>query len=102
MKLLGHFNFFFFFSQKDFECTKSTKNQKNTKKHKIATKQKHKNANKQTKIKNVLKKHLRGEKVTYSRFCVCEETKKSLCNGNVGPTKLVKVLFALYELKLVY
>ena len=57
MKLLGHFKLFF--SQKDFECTKSTK--------------KHKNANKQTKIKNVLKKHLRGKKVTYSRFCSCEE-----------------------------
>ena len=52
---------------------KHQKAQKNTKKHKNATKQKHKNANMQTKIKNVLKKHLRGKKVTYSRFCSCEE-----------------------------
>ena len=29
-----------------------------------------KNANKQTKIKNAVKKHLRGKKVTYSLICV--------------------------------
>ena len=50
----------FFFLQKDFARTKSTK------KHKNATKQKHNNANKQTKIKTVLK----GKKVTYSFICV--------------------------------
>ena len=37
----------------------------------------------------------------YLRFCACEQ-KKSLCNGNVAPTKIVKVLSALYEQKLVY
>ena len=36
----------------------------------------------------------------YLSFCACEE--KSLYNGNVGSTKLVKVLSALYEQKLVY
>ena len=35
---------------------------KNTKKHKNATKQKHKNANRKTKIKNALEKHLSGKK----------------------------------------
>ena len=35
---------------------------KNTEKHKNATKQKHKKANRQTKIKNALKKHLSGKK----------------------------------------
>ena len=34
------------------------------------------------------------------RFCACEE--KSLYNRNVDVTKLVKVLSALYEQKLVY
>ena len=39
----------------------------------------------------------------YLRFCACEEKKlKSLYSRNVGPTKLVKVLSALYEQKLVY
>ena len=37
---------------------------------------------------------------TYLRFCACEE--KSLYNRNVDVTKLVKVLSALYEQKLVY
>ena len=45
----------------------------------------------------------KGEKVAYFRFRACEEEKrKSLYNGNVDPTKLVKVLSALYEQKLVY
>ena len=39
----------------------------------------------------------------YLCFCACEEKKlKSLYSRNVGPTKLVKVLSALYEQKLVY
>ena len=34
----------------------------------------------------------------YLRFCTCEEKNtKSLYNGNVDPTKLVKVLSALYK-----
>ena len=51
-------------------------------------------------------KNIKGEKVAYSFICVfvlCEEKKyKSLSNGNVGLTKLVKVLSALYEQKLGY
>ena len=44
----------------------------------------------------------KGKKVAYLRFYACEEKNKSLYNGNVDPTKLVKVLSALYERKLVY
>ena len=47
----------------------------------------------------------KGEKVTYLLICVFVLAKKkikSLYNGNVDPTKLVKVLSALYEQKLVY
>ena len=47
-------------------------------------------------------KTFKGEKVAYLRFCACEEKNKSLYNGNVDPTKLVKVLSVLYEQKLVY
>ena len=54
-------------------------------KAKNTTKQRHKNANKQTKIKNALK-NIFGEKVP----------------GNVDPTKLGKALSALYEQKIVY
>ena len=38
--------------------------------------------------------------MAYLRFCACEEN--SLYNGYVSPTKLAKVLSALYEQKLVY
>ena len=76
------------------------------KKHKNAQKRnqaKLQNANERTKIKHVLKKHLRGKKVTYLYCCASKEKKqKNLYNGNVGPNKLVKVLSALYEQKLVY
>ena len=45
----------------------------------------------------------KGEKVTYSLICVFVlAKKKSLYNRNVDLTKLVKVLSALYEQKLVY
>ena len=44
----------------------------------------------------------RRKKVTYSLICVFVLVKKSLYNENVGLTKLVKVLSALYEQKLVY
>ena len=66
-------------------------------KHKNATKQKHKNANKWTKIKNALKKHLSGKKSLIGLF-----PKKSLYNRNIGFTKLVKVFSDLYEQNLVY
>ena len=64
----------FFFLQKDFTLTKKHK------KHKNATKQKHKNANKRTKIKNVLKKYLRGKShlLAYLRFCACEEKNRKV------------------------
>ena len=104
---------FSFLTRRFYTHQKHKKNKRHTrhkrhKKHQKALKtQKHnkakpKNANKQTKIKNVHKKN-KGEKVAYFRFCACEEEKrKSLYNGNVDPTKLVKVLSALYEQKLVY
>ena len=47
----------------------------------------------------------KGKKVTYSLLCVFVLAKKKLespYNSNVDPTKLVKVLSALYEQKLVY
>ena len=47
---------------KSTKNTKSTKSTKSTKKGKNATKQKVQNANKRTKIKNTLKKHLSGKK----------------------------------------
>ena len=76
------------------------------KKHKNITKQKHKYANKRTKIKNMLEKHLRGKRPLIRLFaylCLRRKKKqKSLYNGNVGLTKLIKVLSALYEQKLVY
>ena len=83
------------------KAQKSTKKHQKHKKHKNATKQKHKNANKQTKIKNVLKRYLRGEKPLMRIFVLPKKKQKSICNGNVGPNKLVKVLSALYEQKLV-
>ena len=52
-------NFLLFFYEKILHAPKSTKKYK---KHKNITKQKYNNANKRTKIKNMLKKHLRGKK----------------------------------------
>ena len=68
--------------------------QKAPKSTKSITKQKHKNTNKQTKIKNALKKYLSGKKSLIHLFAL-----KSLYNGNVNPTKLVKVFSALFEQK---
>ena len=85
--------------------TKSTKSTKSTTTHNNATKQKPKNANKRRKIKNTLKKHPREKKSLIRLFaflCLWRNKQKSLYNGNVGSTKLVKVLSALYEQKLVY
>ena len=83
--------------KKNTRHQKVPKSTKNNLKYKNITKQKHKNANKGTKIKNALKKH-KWKKATYS--LICEEI--SLYNRNVAFTKLVKVLSALYEQKLVY
>ena len=76
MRLLN-FKLFIIFFTKRFcmrkKAQKSTKNTKSTKKHKKAQKRnqaKAQNANKPTKIKNALKKHLTGKKVTYSLICV--------------------------------
>ena len=93
------------FYEKISHAQKSTKSTKEHKKAQKRNQTKGQNANKRTKIKNVLKKHQRGKSslFVYLRFCACEEKKyKSLSNGNVGPTKLVKVLSALYEQKLGY
>ena len=54
----------------------------------------------------MLKNHLWGRKVIYSLISIFVLASKKIENvyngGNVGPTKLVKVLSALYEQKLVY
>ena len=50
-------------------------------------------------------KTFKGEKsqlFTYLRFCARDEKKQNSYNGNIGLTKLVKVLFTQYEQKLVY
>ena len=66
MRLLRQFKTFYYFFMKRFythkKAQKSTKSTKSTKKHKKETKQKHKNTNQRTKIKNALKKHLSGKK----------------------------------------
>ena len=51
-----------FFLQKDFTCTKSTKSTKKHQKEQKRNQAKAQNTNKQTKIKNALKKHLSGKK----------------------------------------
>ena len=50
-------------------------------------------------VLNFLYKTSKWKKVAYLRFCAWEE---NLYNEKVGPNKLVKVLSALYEQKLVY
>ena len=95
-------NFVYFFFTKRFcthkkhqkapKSTKKNKKHKKHQKHKDATKQKHKNANKRTKTKNAL----------ICVFVLAKKKNRSLYNGNAGPTKLVKVLSALHEQKLVY
>ena len=69
-------------------------------KHKDAGKKKHKNANKRTKIKNALKKHLRGKK-SLIRLCafLCARRKQNrkkenslqcnVLNTNVPTTRLM-------------
>ena len=52
--------------QKECKAPKSTKRHT---KHKNATKQKNKNANKRIKIKNALEKTSKWKKVTYLRIC---------------------------------
>ena len=61
MRLLRRFKLFFFM-RRFHKYEKALKARKSTKKYKNTTKQKHKNANKRIKIKNVLKKHLGGKK----------------------------------------
>ena len=80
------------FLQKDFAHIKSTKKKKKT-------------HTSEHKIKNALKKQLRGKKSLIRLFaflCSRRKKKKSLYNENIGFTKLVKVLSALYKQKLVY
>ena len=60
------------------KAQKSTKKYQKTQKHKSITKQKHKNANKQTKIKNALKKTSKGKKVIYSLICIFVLVKKKV------------------------
>ena len=93
-------NFILFFYEKILHAQKSTKKHKKntrnkkykrhqkhqkhqkaqkTQKHKNITKQKHKNANKRAKIKNALKKHLRGRKSLIHLFAfLCLRRKNSL------------------------
>ena len=77
------FLFYFFFTKrfrthhKALKALKAPKNTKKHQKHKNATKQKHKNANKRTRIKNALKKHLRGKKSFIRLFAfLCLRRKK--------------------------
>ena len=59
--------------KKHQKAQKAPKSTKSTKTHKNANKQKHKNTNKRTKIKNAVKKHLSGKKsylFAYLHFCV--------------------------------
>ena len=94
------------------KSTKSTKKYQRAQKHQKAPKAqkrnqaKAQNVNERTRIKNAPEKHIRGTKVIYLLICVFVLAKKtidkSLHNGNVGATKLVKVVSALYEEKLVY
>ena len=45
----------------------------------------------------------KGEKSRlFPLLCLGRKKSKNLCNGNADPTKLVKVLSALYEQNLVY
>ena len=70
-------NFLLFFYKKILHAQRSTKNHQKHKQHKNTTKQKHKNANKQTKIKNALKKYLRGKKSLIRLFAfLCLRRKK--------------------------
>ena len=69
-------NFLLFFYEKILHTPKSTKKHK---KHKSITKQKHKYANKRIKIKNTLKKHLRGKKSLIRLFAyLCLRKKKEI------------------------
>ena len=74
MRLLRQFyTFYYFFTKRFCRQKKAQKAPKSTEKPKKAQKRnqaKAQNANKPTKIKNALKKHLTGKKVTYSLICV--------------------------------
>ena len=48
----------------------------------------------------MLKKRLREKKSLIRLFAFCAWEEKSLYNGNVDPTKLVKVLYAVFKQKL--
>ena len=68
-------NFLLFFTKIFRTHQKAPKSTKSTKSTKT---QRNKNANKQTKIKNTLKKHIRGGSnlFAYLRFCVFVQAKK--------------------------
>ena len=70
-------NVLLFFYEKILHAEKSTKKHQMHKKHKNITKQKHKYANKRTKIKNTLEKHLRGKRPLIRLFVyLCLRRKK--------------------------
>ena len=74
-------NFLLFFYEKILHAPKSTKKHqkapKSIKSTKNITKQKNKYANKRTKIKNTLKKHLRGKSPIFAYLHICAfEVKK--------------------------
>ena len=81
MRLLGQFYTLHFFYEKHQQAPKNTKKHQKAQKHRNATRQNHKNANKEAKIKNALKKTSKGQKVTYSIICVlwffCERRKEN-------------------------
>ena len=71
MRLLGQFYTLHFFYEKHQQAPKNTKQHQKAQKHRNATRQNHKNANKEAKIKNALKKHLRGKKSLIRLFAFC-------------------------------
>ena len=100
------FSNFLFFLRKDFahnkKHQKAQKSTKSTKKHKSATKQKHKNANKRTKIKNALKKHLRGKKSLIRLFALLRlRRKRNRKTGLFGPVKKLNNYLPTYLLVLI-
>ena len=90
---------FIFFLRKDFARTKSTKKHQRAPKRTKSTK-----STKSTKTQpnKSTKTQISEQKQKMRLFVLAKKKNRSLYNGNAGPTKLVKVLSALHEQKLVY
>ena len=68
------------FSSNINEAIRAVLNSKSTKSIKTQPSKSTKNANKRTKIKNALKKHVRGKSrlFAYLRFCACKENNRKV------------------------